>query len=187
MKKGFTLVELLGVILIIALLSIVMFPNVINHFFATSERLDKEVEALVIEAAKDYYAVKKDDISDIDYCMYILTLQEEGLLAYDLKNSEGKIISGDTIVKIGKNGSSYEVGSCNISVTDIEEAARKYYNAGNVSIADGESKCIRISDLQKSFYLSPVIQNATGDFYDANTSIKLSNNGSLSIAYGENC
>lgn len=187
MKKGFTLVELLGVILIIALLSIVMFPNVINHFFTTSERLDKEVEALVIEAAKDYYAVKKDDISNIDYCMYVLTLQEEGLLAYDLKDSEGKIISGDIIVKIGKNGSSYEIGSCNFDVTDIEAAAKKYYDDGNIEIASGESKCIKISDLQKAFYLSPVIKSGAGNFYDINTPIKLSNNGSLDVTYGENC
>ena len=187
MNKGFTLVELLGVILIIALLSIVMFPNVINNFFATSERLDQEVNSLIVEAAKDYYANKRDQISHLDYCTTILTLQEEGLLAYDIKNSEGKIIDSDRIVKIGKNGASYTVdGVCNMSQNDIIEAARKYYLDGNISIATGASRCITILDLQNKYYLSKNITNGI-NYYNANISIKITNTDPLTIAYAESC
>ena len=31
------------------------------------------------------------------------------------------------------------------------------------------------------------IKNGAGNFYDINTPIKLSNNGSLGVTYGENC
>ena len=134
MKKGFTLVELLGVILIMALLAIVMFPNIINHFFTTSEKLDKEIENMIIEAAKDYYADKKDDIGNLDYCVTILNLQDAGLLAYDIKNSEGKILDSDRIVKIAKNGASYTVdGVCKVLESDIITATEKYYDLVIVS------------------------------------------------------
>ena len=89
-KKGFTLVELLGVIIIIALLSLVMFPNIINSFFEASNDLDKATEKIIIEAAKDYYSEKEDDIAKMDYCLTVYMLQTEGLLSYDIKDSDGK-------------------------------------------------------------------------------------------------
>lgn len=185
MKKGFTLVELLGVILIIALLSIVMFPNVIGQFFRTSEQLDEQINKMIIEAAKDYYLAKRDDIGHLDYCINVLTLQEENLLAYDLKNSDGKIVDSKIIVKIGKNGSSYTVnGVCNVSESDITQAAKSYYQ----NLAEGESRCITISELQNSYYLSRNITNGS-EYYNANTSIRITNNGleGITAIYNENC
>lgn len=187
MNKGFTLVELLGVILIMALLAIVMFPNIINNFFTTSEKLDQEIENMIVEAAKDYYADKKDDIGKLDYCITILNLQEAGLIAYDIKDSEGKIINSDRIVKIAKNGASYTVdGKCNVSESEITTAAELYYTDGNITILSGESKCITIFELQNHYYLSKNITNGSV-YYNANTSIKLTNNGSVTATYNESC
>ena len=186
-NRGFTLVELLGVIIIIALLSLIIFPNIISSFFEVSNKLDDATKILVIEAAKDYYANNRNNIEKIDYCVTVSNLQSEGLLAYDIKNSDGKIIPTDTLIKISSHGSKYEVGEkCDVSVDNIKNAARLYYEDGNISIDNGASKCITILTLQNAYYLSKNISSGNS-FYDSSTSIKLTNNGELTISYNESC
>ncbi len=186
-NRGFTLVELLGVIIIVGLLSLVIFPNIISSFFEVSNKLDDATKLIVVEAAKDYYSSNRNKISNLDYCITVSTLQTEGLLAYDIKDSDGKILPSDTLVKIYKNGSKYEVGEkCNVSSDDIKNAAKAYYNDGNITIANGSSACVTILTLQNAYYLSRNISNGS-TLYDGNTSLKLTNNGELSVAIGESC
>lgn len=186
-NKGFTLVELLGVIIIVGLLSLVIFPNIISSFFEVSNKLDDATKIVVVEAAKDYYENNRNKISNLDYCITISTLQNEGLLAYDIKDSDGKVLAADTLIKIYKGGSKYVVGEkCNISNEDIKNAAKAYYNDGNITINNGASACISILDLQNAYYLSKNIYNGNS-LYDSNTSLKLINNGEITINVGETC
>lgn len=186
-NKGFTLVELLGVIIIVGLLSLIIFPNIISSFFEVSNKLDDSTKLLVVEAAKDYYANNRDNIGGLDYCITVSTLQGEGLLSYDIKDSDGKVIPADTIVKIYKGGSNYGVEEkCNMTHEDIKNAAKAYYNDGNITINNGSSACITILTLQNAYYLSKNI--SSGDsFYDSNTSLKITNNGEISVSYNESC
>ncbi len=186
-NRGFTLVELLGVIIILALLSLVMFPNIISSFFDVSNKLDDATKLLVIEAAKDYYADNRDNIENLDYCVTVSNLQAAGLLSYDIKDSDGKVIPTDLIVKISNHGTKYEVDEkCVVSSEQIKEAARSYYNDGNISISNGESRCITILTLQNSYYLSKNISDGN-NFYSSNTSLKLSNNGGIVVEINESC
>lgn len=186
-NRGFTLVELLGVIIIVGLLSLVIFPNIISSFFEVSNKLDDATSLVVIEAAKDYYANNRNNIQKIDYCVTVSTLQSEGLLSYDIKDSDGKVLATDTIVKIYKGGSKFVVNEkCNVTNDDIKNAAKSYYNDGNLTISNGESACITILTLQNSYYLSKNISNGN-TFYDSNTSLKLTNNGGISVNVGESC
>lgn len=187
-KKGFTLVELLGVIIIIALLSLVMFPNIINSFFEASNDLDKATEKIIIEAAKDYYSEKEDDIAEIDYCLTVYMLQTEGLLSYDIKDSDGKLIDSNRIVKIYKNGLKYEVDAkCEVTTSEIEAAAISYYSDGFISIQNGQSKCISIQNLQDNYYLSKNIVDAENTEYAPNKKIKLTLDGGIVALYNGAC
>ena len=187
-KKGFTLVELLGVIIIIALLSLVMFPNIINSFFEASNDLDKATEKIIIEAAKDYYSEKEDEIAKMDYCLTVYMLQTEGLLSYDIKDSDGKLIDSNRIVKIYKNGSKYEVdATCEVTISEIEAAATSYYSDGFISIENGQSKCISIQNLQDNYYLSKNIVDAKNNEYDPNNKIKLTLDGGIVALYNGAC
>ena len=187
-KKGFTLVELLGVIIFIALLSLVMFPNIINSFFEASNDLDKATEKIIIEAAKDYYSEKEDDIAKMDYCLTVYMLQTEGLLSYDIKDSDGKLIDSNRIVKIYKNGSKYEVdATCEVTTSEIEAAATSYYSDGLISIENGQSKCISIQNLQDNYYLSKNIVDAKNNEYDPNNKIKLTLDGGIVALYNGAC
>ena len=152
-----------------------------------SNKLDDATKVLVIEAAKDYYSLNRNNISKLDYCITVSNLQTEGLLSYDIKDSDGKIIPTDTLVKIYKNGSDYKVNEkCNVTNDDIKNAAHSYYNDGNISINSGESKCITILNLQNSYYLSKNISNGNS-FYDSNIVLKLTNNGELTVGMNESC
>ena len=186
-NRGFTLVELLGVIIILGLLSLIIFPNIISSFFEVSNKLDDATKVLVIEAAKDYYFDNRDKIGKLDYCITISTLQNEGLLSYDIKDSDGKVLVTDTLVKIYKGGSDYVVDEkCNVTQEEIKNAAKAYYNDGNISINNGNSECITILTLQNAYYLSKNISSGN-TFYDANTSLKITNNGEISVGYNESC
>jgi len=186
-NRGFTLVELLGVIIILALLSLVMFPNIISSFFDVSNKLDDATKLLVVEAAKDYYSENRNNIENLDYCVSVSNLQAEGLLSYDIKDSDGKVIPADMIVKIGKHGSSYEIGEeCVVTQEEIKNVAKDYYNNGNLAINSGESRCITILTLQNAYYLSKNISNGTS-LYNSNTSLKLTNNGEILVEFNQSC
>ena len=173
-NRGFTLVELLGVILILALLSLVMFPNIISSFFDVSNKLDNATKTLIIEADKDYYLENRDNFVNLDYCVTVCNLQAEGLLS-------------DIIVKISEHGKKYELdGQCIVTADEIKNAALAYYNNGNIAIGNGESRCITILTLQNAYYLSKNISNGT-TMYNTNTSLKLTNNGWVTVDINESC
>ena len=54
MKKGFTLVELLGTIVILSLIVIVAFPAIISQMKKSNEAVDSSVKHVVEAAARDY-------------------------------------------------------------------------------------------------------------------------------------
>ena len=53
-SKGFTLVEVLGVIMILSALVVIVFPGVINSVKNKSKDVDETTESLVLSAAKLY-------------------------------------------------------------------------------------------------------------------------------------
>ena len=53
-RKGFTLVELLGTIVILSLIVIVAFPAIISQMKKSNESIDSSVKHLVETAARDF-------------------------------------------------------------------------------------------------------------------------------------
>lgn len=106
-KKGFTLVEVLAIIIILAVITVVAAPNITkqikNSEDATQNILDTKIEnASKLYAAK-YYADKIVTCASDDECakFKLEDLEKDGLLR--LADSEcksgGATISGDIIVK----------------------------------------------------------------------------------------
>ena len=186
-KKGFTLAELLGVIIIIALLSLIIIPKIIGTFVEISEQIDDSTKLVITEASKDYYSENQNYIAKMDYCISVLELQNQGLLSYDLKDSNGELIPNTTIVKIYKNGANYKVNEkCNITDNDVINAAKAYYNDGKITISNGTSKCITLANLQNDFYITKNASKNDVD-YSGTTSIRLTNNGTLTVEIGASC
>lgn len=60
MKKGFTLVELLGTIVILSLIVIVAFPSIISQIKRSNETIDSSVVNVVKASARQYLTDNKE-------------------------------------------------------------------------------------------------------------------------------
>ena len=78
-RNGFTLVELMAVIIIISLIALLTFPNIINQIKKTKKSNNKMIEDVVIEQAKKYVNDNEEEFQDDDgYCLSIDTLVDKG-------------------------------------------------------------------------------------------------------------
>lgn len=76
-RNGFTLVELMAVIIIISLIALLTFPNIINQIKKTKKSNNKMIEDVVIEQAKKYVSDNTDDFQEKKYCFSIDTLVDK--------------------------------------------------------------------------------------------------------------
>lgn len=112
-KKGFTLVELLGVIILISLIAIIIVPALTKNISIGTQKVDEQMKENIVLSAKNYFSDNKDNI-----CVELSTLQNEGYIDKNLKNpKDSTIITNKRVVmtKAGSSGKtqySYEDGDC---------------------------------------------------------------------------
>ena len=80
LKKGFTLVELMAVIVIISLIALLTFPNIINQIKRTKKSTNKMVEDIVLQQTKNYVQDNPDEFKDKKYCFSIQTLVDKNYI-----------------------------------------------------------------------------------------------------------
>ena len=90
-KRGFTLVELMGVIVIIALISIIVSPLIMNQVASKKENVSSIFKNIVLNATKEYMngypnGYKKDDVNGTTYCVGLVNLVDAGLLELPLND-----------------------------------------------------------------------------------------------------
>ena len=113
MKKGFTLVEVLAVIVILAVIALLVVPKVNNTIKNNKEKVCNSIKTSAEDAANSYTYMHTDEIdlsiSNNGYAeITLLKLMEEGLLKTDLENPYTKEeISKTNTVKITKSGNTY--------------------------------------------------------------------------------
>ena len=88
-KKGFTLAEILGVIVIVSLLSIIIIPNIINsinnqrgNISSAQTKMLKEATVLFLDNNKEKYP----NTAGNRYCITIENLRDGGYLSNDFFN-----------------------------------------------------------------------------------------------------
>jgi len=107
-RNGFTLVELMAVIIIISLIALLTFPNIINQIKKTKKSNNKMIEDVVIEQAKKYVSDNNDELLEDEYCMPISTLIDNDYIKEDIVNIND--IKDNKVVHITlDNNNSYEV------------------------------------------------------------------------------
>lgn len=91
MKRGFTLVELLGVIVILGIIAVIAFPSIINQITDARNNIEENTNTLIFDAAESYF----EDYANLDstssgkyYCVTLETLVDEGLLNEPIKNAQ---------------------------------------------------------------------------------------------------
>ena len=104
MKRGFTLVELIATISIIALLSIVIIPSVLNQLGNKKEEISESNKQLIYTATDNYlsYNTEKYPMIPKDvYCITLETLVNNGELKSPIKDFKtGNEIPLNKVVKI---------------------------------------------------------------------------------------
>ena len=103
-KNGFTLVEILGVIIILGLLLILAFPSIIKQVKNTSQNIDKTTQELIFSSTKVFaeknsneYPIFKGNV----YCITIQTLIASGELIENLTDTKtGNKIDLSKVVKM---------------------------------------------------------------------------------------
>ena len=120
MKKGFTLVELLAVIIILGAIFAITFPLVTDNIRKTEEKAFNLQKEQIIAAAKDMvikeYVVIPDKQS---ITLYVGELKRKGLLPIKMLNAKTKLtISNESNVVISRENNSY---SYDVNIIDLEE------------------------------------------------------------------
>ena len=92
-ENGFTLVELLGVIVVLTLLILLVFPSIINNIKSSSKDTDKVVKELIYDASYMYISDNEINFPKINGNKYIITL--EALIENDLLKAPIKLSNGE--------------------------------------------------------------------------------------------
>lgn len=114
MKKGFTLVELLAVIVIIGLLALVAYPAILRIISDSKNSSYNTQVALIEKAAKEWaveHPMNLPDISDpnCSKCIMISQLTSEGYLSKDeITNPKGGTFNGGVKVSCASNKYEYQ-------------------------------------------------------------------------------
>lgn len=80
-KNGFTLAEMLGVIIILALLALVVFPTVANLIKSSKDKSYQEQVNYITDAASNWIVENASTLSKTGYkCLSVADLKSSGFL-----------------------------------------------------------------------------------------------------------
>ena len=99
-KKGFTLVELLCVIVIMILLIVISYPNFSSLSGKAKTKYDSTTKVLIKSAASMYVNNHLDEFNVESKTITVGQLIDSGFLDSDLKDSKGKIVPRDATITV---------------------------------------------------------------------------------------
>lgn len=108
-RNGFTLIELLAVITLIALLSILVIPNITENIKEKETEISLVNEKMIYNATDLYIENNKNNYSNnfeangSTYCIAIQSLINNDILETPIKNADGKEIDYSKIIKATYN------------------------------------------------------------------------------------
>ncbi len=165
MNKGYTLVEVLGVIIILILLTALVLPNVINSIKSSTNKSDELMEDIIISSAKLYMSDNYSDMkidNGFTYCISLSTLVKNGYLETPIKYNNMDDVTGIKSVKVtytnkytysivDKNACSYivlqDIGSTEFLGTDLLKTSIESITfVNNLNIHNNSLKEFDISD-----------------------------------------
>lgn len=159
-KKGFTLAELIGVIVLIGLLIALAFPPMLKQIQNTKSSLNSATEKLIISGASDYIASNKNNyeiVSGAVYCITLDTLVKNNFIPNNLKDVENNPLSLETFVKVEIENKAYKYSvsdTCKATVykEDILNGADPVLNDGMIAITIDNDGTARKADLSSRWY-----------------------------------
>ena len=111
-KNGFTLVELLAVIIIISLLVLIVLPNIFNSIENSNDNVDKLTKEMIYKAASLYVSNNEKEYpqnTGYTYCLPLSILIDEEYLSEDLKLSNKNIKNAKEVEITYNKGYNYDL------------------------------------------------------------------------------
>ncbi len=108
MKKGFTIAELMGVIIILSLIVIIAFPQLLKSVKDTESTIDESLRTLIITSSSQYvtrHSDKFSNVNDSNYCIVVDDLIKEGLISENNLSSDS--ITKDSCVSVSVKDYNY--------------------------------------------------------------------------------
>ena len=124
MKKGFTLLEMLAVIVVISILSLIILPNITEQFADKKEEISKVSQKIILSAAELY----ANETGNIYQTITINDLVEAGKLEQPIIDQKtGKEISLTKEISIDASGN-----ACIVGIDDCDRITYKQYKNGEI-------------------------------------------------------
>lgn len=111
MKKAFTLVELIGAIIILGMIALLAFPPLLNMIRGTNEEIDKASQTLLFTAVDQYIDSNKNEFPKTDgntFCVSYGDLIKSENISNNIPNKSGNTIDANTMIKVLVNNGKYE-------------------------------------------------------------------------------
>ncbi len=126
-NKGFTLVEIMGVIVIVGLLLLLIVPNLVNRISGGKGRVTQVTKDIIYNGASQYIRENKNVYKVGEYCVLIKQLINDEKLKSPVKDVTGEINNGNALdegyavhVRISGSGNEEyeleETGACLSSI-----------------------------------------------------------------------
>ncbi len=120
-EKGFTLVELLGVITVLAIIALIVFPQIVSQIKKKEGELDGTTEKLILASVENYldlHASTYPKEQGLEYCVTLNMLVQDGLLQPPLQTASGEEIplTNSVQIKVLRNkelSMTYSTATCN--------------------------------------------------------------------------
>lgn len=184
MKKGFTLIEVLGVIVILSIILVIAMPNIINTIKNTNKKLDIYSANMIYKAADNYILHSNlfEEKKGNTYCIKIDKLVYEGLLESPVRYDEKDDIKDTMSVKATYSNkwnysivNNTECSAISVKICDrVTTATNGFVPEGNFDLGD-EYICKLNNNLQYHFY----ILNVTNDKVALIAENNLDNSGEI--------
>lgn len=157
-KKGFTLVELLGVVIILSILALIVVPNIIDSVRSKSVSVNKIQQEMILKSAGVYVSDHEGLFPRTKNNVYCIALED--MIADEYLNLEDSDIVGTKSVKVSyTNKYSYDIidsGECKqkrifTPATD-EKTGRN--PKGNFDIGDAYDVYVNDTDIYRFYVIS---------------------------------
>ena len=161
MKKGFTLIEIIGVVIILGVIVIIAFPPLLNFVKKTNSEIDDATKTLIFSATSQYIGQYQNDFPTINgniYCVTVRNLVSENYISnLNLNDSE----TLDSKIKIEVIGDKYQYSIDN-SCTSYTPSAVTFTVLGNAINSNGWAS--------SEFYVQVNVNNANSYKWCSTTS-----------------
>ena len=173
-NKAFTLVELLGVIVLLGILGVVIIPKVGDSIENSKEQSYKVQEETIKKAANDFLIDNTEFLEENDTITIKLgVLKQKGYLPVNIKNPKTrKNISNESLITITKNGNAYKI---ELALVDLENVTENIDNNSPILVLNGDYiEYVEVNDLYEE--KGAIAKTSTGETIDnVSRQIKLNN------------